>query len=136
MAPVISTLRTGGAGSLADEGWLWNWLPPKSAEKTQSSLNQRDVEGLGRRTNSSGWQKIGDCCGWAAPLLLRPSNGHHHHGRATRGAASTPEVALLRARRRKERTHPELHGADGRARLVVLVAGGKWSNEAAQLLEG
>ena len=45
-----------------------------------SSLNERDVEGLGRRTASSGWQKIGDCCGWFAPLLRRPTRNRHHHG--------------------------------------------------------
>ena len=60
----------------------------------------------------------------------------HRDGRATRGAASTPGVALRRARRRKEQTHPELHGNGGRACLVVLAAevGGRWSNEAAQFL--
>ena len=45
-----------------------------------SSLNQRDVEGLGRRRTSSGWQKIGDCCGWFVPLLRRPTRNRHHHG--------------------------------------------------------
>ena len=36
---------------------------------------------------------------------------------------------LQEARRRKERTYPELNGAGGRARLVVLAAevGGRWS---------
>ena len=45
-------------------------------------------------------------------------------------------AALKEARRRKERTYPELAGEGGRARLVVLGAevGGRWSAETAQLL--
>ena len=37
-------------------------------------------------------------------------------------------AVLMEARRRKERTNPELSGEGGRARLVVLVAevGGRW----------
>ena len=44
---------------------------------------------------------------------------------------------LQEPRRRKERTYPELNGAGGRARLVVLAAevGGRWSDETAQFLE-
>ena len=40
------------------------------------------------------------------------------------------------ARRRKERTYPELNGARGRACLAVLAAevGGRWSDETAQFL--
>ena len=40
-------------------------------------------------------------------------------------------AALMRARRRKETTHPELSGANGRARLMVLACevGGRWSSE-------
>ena len=38
---------------------------------------------------------------------------------ALRGIANTNGKALEMARRRKERTHPELAG-DGRARLVIL----------------
>ena len=40
-------------------------------------------------------------------------------------------VALAAARRRKERTYPELTGQFGRARLVVLAGevGGRWSDE-------
>ena len=46
----------------------------------------------------------------------------YHRGRA----------ALVQARRRKQRCYPELSGAHGRARLVVLAAdvGGRWSEEA------
>ena len=42
-------------------------------------------------------------------------------------------AALTAARRRKEATYPELHGRNGRARLVVLGAevGGRWSDESA-----
>ena len=40
-------------------------------------------------------------------------------------------VALATARRRKERTYPELVGLNRRARLVVLAieVGGRWSQE-------
>ena len=40
-------------------------------------------------------------------------------------------AALAAARRRKERTYPELTGQFGRARLVVLAGevGGRWSEE-------
>ena len=79
-----------------------------------------------------------DCCGWFAKLLRRPTRNQHHHGvPSPQGRrASTPGVTLRRARRRKEQTHPELHGAGGRSRLVVLAAevGRRWSNEAAQFL--
>ena len=48
------------------------------------------------------------------------------------GAADVDGVALVAARRRKERTYPELHAEGGRARLVVaaLEVGGRWSSEA------
>ena len=106
-----------------------------------SSLNERDVEGFRRRTTSSGWQKIvvdglPHFSGAQLAIDTTMVSPLHRDGRATRGAASTPGVALRRARRRKEQTYPELHGAGGRARLVVLAAevGGRWSNEAAQFL--
>ena len=42
----------------------------------------------------------------------------------------------MEARRRKERTYPELSGEGGRARLVVLATevGGRWSDETAKFL--
>ena len=45
-------------------------------------------------------------------------------------------LALTEARRRKERTNPELSGAGGRAKLIVLAAevGGRWSDEARSFL--
>ena len=44
-------------------------------------------------------------------------------------------VALLKARRRKARTCPELTGQGGRARLVLVgETGGRWSNETASFL--
>ena len=46
----------------------------------------------------------------------------HRDGRAIRGAAEKNGKALENARRRKERTYPELAGEGGRARLVVLGA--------------
>ena len=48
------------------------------------------------------------------------------------GATDVDGVALVAARRRKERTYPELHADGGRARLVVaaLEVGGRWSSEA------
>ena len=52
----------------------------------------------------------------------------HSDGRARRRAADNDGAALEVARRRKERTYPELAGEGGRARLVVLAAevGGRW----------
>ena len=44
----------------------------------------------------------------------------HRNGTARRGAAARDGVALHAARRRKERTYPELVGPHSRARLVVL----------------
>ena len=46
-------------------------------------------------------------------------------------------VALQRARRRKERTYPELLDRNGRVRLVVLAIelGGRWSSEASDFLK-
>ena len=51
-------------------------------------------------------------------------------------AADVDGVALRHARRRKERTYPELSGDRGRARLVVLAleTGGRWSSEAWQFV--
>ena len=57
----------------------------------------------------------------------------HSDGSARRRAADNDGAALEVARRRKERTYPELAGEGGRARLVVLAAevGGRWSEEPA-----
>ena len=58
-------------------------------------------------------------------------------GSARRYAASRNGVALVDARRRKERTYPELAGDAGRARLIVLAAevGGRWSDETLMFLK-
>ena len=56
----------------------------------------------------------------------------HSNGSAWRGASDRDGVVLEAARRRKERTYPELvHRRHNRARLVVLAAevGGRWSDE-------
>ena len=57
-------------------------------------------------------------------------------GSARPRAADHDGAALEDARRRKERTYPELTGDGGRARLVVLAAevGGRWSIETAHFL--
>ena len=57
-------------------------------------------------------------------------------GTARRRAADHNGAALEEARRKKERTYPELAGDRGRARLVVLAAevGGRWSSETANFL--
>ena len=51
-------------------------------------------------------------------------------GRPRPQCARVDGAALARARRRKEATYPELSGANGRARLVVLgcEVGGRWSD--------
>ena len=55
----------------------------------------------------------------------------HCDGTARPGAAHTDGVALQVARRRKERTYPELVGPRTRSRLVVMASevGGRWSGE-------
>ena len=55
----------------------------------------------------------------------------HCDGTARPGAAHIDGVALQVARRRKERTYPELVGPRTRSRLVVLAGevGGRWSGE-------
>ena len=52
-------------------------------------------------------------------------------GSARRGAADADGVALVVARRRKERRYPELVGHGARSRVVVLgvEVGGRWSAE-------
>ena len=57
-------------------------------------------------------------------------------GTAREGAANRNGVAIRSAHRRKERTYPELVGAGGRARLVILAGevGGRWSPETAHFL--
>ena len=57
-------------------------------------------------------------------------------GTAREGAANRNGVAIRSAHRRKERTYPELAGARGRARLVILAGevGGLWSPETAHFL--
>ena len=52
-------------------------------------------------------------------------------GTARRRADQIDGVALMDARRRKERTYPELVGHNRRARLVVLAVevGGRWSQD-------
>ena len=60
----------------------------------------------------------------------------HCDGSARRGAAHRDGVALVTARRKKERTYPELIGPHARARLVVLAGevGGRWSDETRSFL--
>ena len=57
-------------------------------------------------------------------------------GRPGPQCARVDGAALMRARRRKETTYPELSGANGRARLVVLACevGGRWSGECQNFL--
>ena len=59
-------------------------------------------------------------------------------GTPRRQCATTSGAALDQARRRKERTYPELVQPPGRARLVVLgcEVGGRWSDESRQFLAG
>ena len=59
----------------------------------------------------------------------------HCDGSPTPGAGDTDGAALIRARRRKERTYPELVQPRARARLVVLAGeGGRWSAETRQFI--
>ena len=61
--------------------------------------------------------------------LVSPLRGD---GSPHRGAAERDGVALVAARRRKERTYPDLMAPRSRARLVLLAVevGGRWSLEA------
>ena len=56
----------------------------------------------------------------------------HCDGTPQPGASNVDGVRLLAARRRKERTYPELVAPRSRCRLVVLAneVGGRWSTEA------
>ena len=60
----------------------------------------------------------------------------HTDGTAIRGASNADGVAVVAARRRKERTFPELVGPRARARLVVLgvEVGGRLSTETQSFL--
>ena len=76
-----------------------------------------------------GWQ-------WAVDTTLVCAL--HGDGRLWRGAAEMDGVALLAARRVKERRYPEFVGVQARARLVVLVVevGGRFSKETNGFLTG
>ena len=60
----------------------------------------------------------------------------HCDGSPHPGAANVAGAVLAAARRRKERTYPELSGPRSRARLVVLAGeiGGRWSEETRRFL--
>ena len=58
----------------------------------------------------------------------------HCDGSAHPRAAHVDGVVLVAARRRKERTYPELVNPRGRARLVAGEVGGRWSEETRQFL--
>ena len=60
----------------------------------------------------------------------------HANGQPMRRTPDEDWVRLLAARRRKERTYPELVGRRGRATLVVLAGeiGGRWSEETRSFL--
>ena len=66
--------------------------------------------------------------------LVSPLRGD---GQPHRRCADVDGAALDEARRRKERTYPELCERHSRARLVVLAAevGGRWLDEAADFLK-
>ena len=65
------------------------------------------------------------------PLFGGALSALRSDGTARRRADQIHGVALMDARRRKERTYPELAGHNRRACLVVLVVevGGRWSQE-------
>ena len=60
----------------------------------------------------------------------------HANGQPMRRTPDEDAVRLVAARRRKERTYPELVGRRGRATLVVLAGevGGRWSGETISFL--
>ena len=109
--------------------------------KGRQSLDYRDGQGLGCRRAESRRTPLGDCGGRfvtvsGAQLAVDTTNVSplHGDGIARRGAALCVWKVLREARRRKERSYPELSGMGGRARLVVLTAtvGVRCSQETAQ----
>ena len=81
-----------------------------------------------------GCPPVGGGCRWFATLPWRPGRPGYHVGLTLEtGRDATHRVSRGRrcgidaARRRKERTYPELSGAHGRARLVLACeVGGRW----------
>ena len=107
------------------------------------SDNERARPGPGLATQSRSLQSpIGGGGRWT-PLAPRRSACDRHHngvpvcmdGSPRPECATTDGAAMAQARVRKERTHPGLAQAHGRARLVVACeVGGRWSGEALSFL--
>ena len=83
---------------------------------------------LNVRGLATSWGCGPDTTHLAIDTTMAPVRGD---GRPCPQDARVDEAALARARRRKEATYPELPGANGCARLVVLgcEVGGRWSDE-------
>ena len=131
-------------GCWVAEGSLWRWLLRRSAEKgvpvcprtflsetwtaAFNALDSRRLEVVANGLTLFGGAQLAIDTTLVSPL--------HRDGTARRRAAHVNGAALEVARRRKERTYPELAGDQGRARLVVLAAevGGRWNTETAQFI--
>ena len=98
----------------------------------RESLHQRLLEGLGS-LGHEGFPAFHGAQLAIDTTLVSPlrADGEPHRRCANEGG-----VALVAARRRKTRTHPELSGERGRAKLVVLAGeiGGRFSEEAHSFL--
>ena len=147
----LDVLGQHGAGFAQQQGcWdaevgRWSQLQPECAEKVEKGSAQTFLCATWIWHSTTTWMKDG-WKWWRTGSLssedpsqpLTPQLCHlcTTDGSARRGAATKDGEALAQARRRKERTYPELAGEGGRARLVVLAAevGGRWSDETADFL--
>ena len=89
-------------------------------------MNQECTEGVGNTKLLLEWSSRFEKITPSRPAPLHANGPPHRH------AADSDGAVLATARRRKERTYPELVGPESRARLVVLAleTGGRWSDEA------
>ena len=121
-----------------DEGSHWRVPPPESAgERVTTNVFVRDLDVAvpnaldGRRLEvvADGLPLFGGAQLAVDTTLVSPL---HADRSPHRHAADSDGAVLATARRRKERTYPELVGPESRARLVVLAleTGGRWSDEA------
>ena len=131
---------------LRDVASRWRWPQPMCAVKLMHgsrptswsvtwtllcptpALDGRRLEVVAERLSLFGWVQLALDTTLVSPI--------HAEGTARPGAAQRDGVALVSARRLKERTYPELVGRGARARLVVLPGevGGPWSGETSNFL--
>ena len=121
--------------------WRWPWHA--SAEKVEQGFQTMSWSETWTCRRFQAWMALEVVAeGWTlfrgAQLAIDVTlvSALRGDGTARAGSATRPGAALKVARRRKERTCPELAGEGGRARLIVLAGkvGGRWSAETASFL--